>query len=220
MKPFHKSFTQATGYQYLLFLPEGYLDSKEKWPMILFLHGAGERGNDLQKVKRHGIPKIAEKSEHFPFIAVSPQCPADQYWLTDMLLSLLDEVADGQRVDTDRVYLTGISMGGYATWEMAIEYPDRFAAIAPICGGGNPDEVCRIKHVPAWVFHGAKDPVIPLSESEEMVNALRKCGGNVQFTVYPEAVHDSWTETYNNPQLYEWFLKYKRLAVSPMSGGI
>ncbi len=220
MKPFQKSFTQTAGYQYLLFLPEGYLDGKEKWPMILFLHGAGERGNDLQKVKRHGIPKIAEEQERFPFIAVSPQCPADQYWLTNMLLSLLDEVADNQRVDTDSIYLTGISMGGYATWETAIGYPDRFAAIAPVCGGDNPDEVCRIKHVPAWVFHGAKDPVIPVSESEEMVNALKRCGGNVRFTVYPEAGHDSWTETYNNPQLYEWLLKYKRLAVSPISGGI
>ena len=220
MKPFQKSFTGTIGYNYLLFLPEGYLDSTDNRPLILFLHGAGERGNDLEKVKRHGIPKIVETWDRFPFIAVSPQCPANQYWLADLLNELLDEIEGAHRIDTDRVYLTGISMGGYAAWQTAIEYPDRFAAIAPVCGGGNPDEVCRIRHVPVWAFHGAKDPIVPLSESEEMVNALRKCGGDARLTVYPEAGHDSWTETYNNPGLYEWFMSHSRLAVRPMSGGI
>jgi predicted peptidase len=101
-------------------------------------------------------------------------------------------------------------MGGSGVWSLAIEYPERFAAIAPICGRGDPGRVCRIKDIPTWVFHGAKDDVIPIQRSEEMVNSLKKCGGNVIFTVYPEAYHDSWTETYNNPDLYDWLLKHKK----------
>ena len=219
MKPFQKSFTQTVGYQYLLFLPEGYLDSRENWPAILFLHGAGERGNDINKVKTHGIPKVAVKRDRFPFIAVSPQCPMGEFWVSDMLIELLHEVEEAHRVDRDRVYLTGISMGGYAAWQLAIENPERFAALVPICGGGNPDEVCRIRHLPTWVFHGAKDPIVPLSESEEMVNALKRCGGNVRFAVYPHAGHDSWTETYDNPELYEWLLQHRIQPVSPEGRG-
>jgi predicted peptidase len=101
-------------------------------------------------------------------------------------------------------------MGGYGTWSLATEYPERFAAIAPICGGGDPKKAHLLKDMPVWVFHGAKDTVVPPERSEEMVNALKEAGGNVQYTVYPEADHDSWTETYNNPKLYEWFLKHKR----------
>jgi hypothetical protein len=108
------------------------------------------------------------------------------------------------------MYLTGLSMGGFGTWEYAVNYPDRFAAIAPICGGGNPERAWAIRNLPIWVFHGAKDQAVPIKQSEDMVNALKKVGNDVKFTVYPEAGHDSWTETYNNPALYEWFLKHKR----------
>ena len=101
-------------------------------------------------------------------------------------------------------------MGGYGTWELAVLYPDKFAAIAPICGGGDPSQAEKIKHLPTWVFHGAKDPVVLLEKSEEMVNALEKVEGNVKFTVYSESTHDSWTETYNNDKLYEWFLRHKK----------
>ncbi len=126
------------------------------------------------------------------------------------LNDLLDKIIAEDRVDADRVYLTGLSMGGYGTWDWAIQSPDRFAAIAPICGGGNPDKVRAIRSMPVWVFHGAKDPTVPIAESEKMVKALKKAGSNVKFTVYPEAGHDSWTETYNNPELYKWFLSHKR----------
>jgi predicted peptidase len=126
------------------------------------------------------------------------------------VIALLDEVQSKYKVDPDRVYLTGLSMGGFGTWETATQYPERFAAIVPICGGGRPYTVARLKNLPTWVFHGEKDNVVPIKRSEEMVDALKKAGGDVKFTRYPEAGHDSWTETYNNPELYDWFLKHTR----------
>ena len=204
-----------TRVDYLLYLPKSYPKSRKRWPLMLFLHGAGERGNDLEKVKMHGPPKlIAQEGKEFPFIIVSPQCPAGGWWSNDLqiaaLNALLDDVVARYRVDADRIYVTGLSMGGFGTWRLACDYPGRFAAIAPICGGGDPARVERIKHLPVWVFHGAKDETVPLRASEAMVDALKKAGGNVRFTVYPEAGHDSWTETYNNTELYEWLLKQKR----------
>ncbi|HID54914.1 TPA: phospholipase [Candidatus Poribacteria bacterium] len=198
---------------YLLFLPDEYVrGTKRKWPLILFLHGAGERGDDLNLLKRHGIPKITEERPDFPFIAVSPQCPRYSWWTAEIesLKTLLDHIVESYPVDTDRVYLTGLSMGGFGTWRLAASYPERFAAIAPICGGGDPKWAPRLKDIPAWVFHGAKDEIVPLSESERMVEALKACGGNVRFTVYPDAGHDSWTRTYENPELYEWFLQHSK----------
>ena len=211
------TITKQVRLSYLLHLPTGYGEKEQRWPLILFLHGMGERGDQLALVKRHGIPKIAEEWSDFPFVAVSPQCPADSTWALqhDALLALLDDILARYAVDPGRVYLTGLSMGGYGTWELASAHPERFAAIAPICGGGTPflgfpARVCTLKDVPVWAFHGAKDTVVPLGESEKMVAALRACGGNVRFTVYPEAGHDAWTETYANPELYAWFLSHHR----------
>ncbi len=191
--------------KYLLFLPKDYADSDKKFPLMLFLHGAGESGDDLEKVKVHGPPKIVDGKPDFPFIVVSPQSPG-RGWRPEVLNGLLDEVIAKHRVDTDRVYLTGLSMGGYGTWSLAAAHPERFAAIVPICGGGNPDDAAKLKEIPTWVFHGAKDDAVPLSRSEEMVAALKAVGGKPEFTVYPEAGHDSWTETYNNEALYKWLL--------------
>jgi predicted peptidase len=197
--------------KYLLYLPEGYdKDPDKKWPLILFLHGAGERGDNLEKVKIHGPPKLVEHGRKLPFIVVSPQCPADSWWEPVSLNALLDEVQDRYRVDPDRIYVTGLSMGGFGTWDLATRYPERFAAIAPICGGGNKLLVGRIKSVPVWAFHGDADPVVPVKRTDEMVEALKRAGGNVKYTCYPGVQHDSWTATYNNPELYEWFLSHKR----------
>ncbi len=215
---FEKQVVRLLRLDYLLFLPRGYhANPRKKWPLILFLHGIGERGNDLDLVKKHGIAKIVEQREEFPFVTVSPQCPPDSWWWDelDALTGLLDEIVRSLAVDTDRVYLTGLSMGGYGTWHLAAAQPDRFAAIAPICGGGIsfagfPEKVSVIKHVPVWAFHGAKDPAVPLEESVRMVEALRASGGDVRLTVYPEAAHDSWTQTYDNPELYAWFLRHRR----------
>lgn len=207
--------TQAVGCRYWISFPDGYAaDPAKRWPLLLFLHGAGERGSDLDAVKKHGPPKQVASGTNLPFIVVAPQCPAGDWWestrQTLTLVALLDEVQAKHRVDPDRVYCTGLSMGGYGTWRLATENPDRFAAVVPICGGGRWFTVGAMKNVPAWVFHGAKDGAVPLAESEKMVDALRKAGGNVEFTVYPEAQHDSWTATYANPAVYEWMLKHTR----------
>jgi predicted peptidase len=194
---------------YLLYFPPDY-DQKEKWPLVLFLHGAGERGSDLNLVKTHGPPMLIEQGKAFPFIIVSPQCPKDRSWQPIELTALLDDVVARYKVDQDRIYVTGLSMGGFGTWALAAYTPDRFAAIVPICGGGESFWAKRITQLPVWVFHGAKDPGVPLRRSQELVDALTKNGGNVRFTVYPEAGHDSWTATYDNPKLYEWLLQQKR----------
>jgi predicted peptidase len=205
---------------YLLFLPQGY-DAKaaKRWPLILFLHGAGERGSNPWAVATHGPAKYIRTTPDFPFIVVSPQCPEGQIWSRDVLLGLLDDVIANYPVDTHRVYLTGLSMGGYGTWDLGLAYPERFAAIVPICGGGQTIAVllaggkraAALQSLGVWAFHGAKDPIVPLLESQRMVEAVKRAGlKDVHLTVYPEAQHDSWTETYNNPKLYDWLLTHER----------
>jgi predicted peptidase len=219
-KQFQFTRTEHFEVNYLLFLPQGYEAKAEKrWPLILFLHGAGERGTNVWKVATHGPPKIVTSRPDFPFIVVSPQCPEHQTWSKEALLALLDEITGKYAVDTNRVYLTGLSMGGYGTWDLGLAYPERFAAIAPICGGGqvisvllaNRAKGSALNTLGVWAFHGGKDPVVPLEESQRMVDALKRAGvPDVKFTIYPEAQHDSWTETYKNPEFYEWLLKHER----------
>ena len=194
---------------YLLYLPKDY-EAKESVPLMLFLHGAGERGDDVQKVKKWGVPMQIEAGRAFPCIVVSPQCPKDGSWQPFELTALLDEIVEKYKVDQDRIYVTGLSMGGFGTWAMAATSPKRFAAIVPICGGGDPQSAKRIVHIPTWVFHGAQDKTVPLERSEIMVEALKKNGGNVRFTVYPEVGHESWTPAYDTPELYDWLFQQKR----------
>lgn len=238
---FQTQLTKQAELGYLLYLPPGY-DAKaaKQWPLILFLHGAGERGTNLAQVSVHGPPKLVKKNPPAPkneteearanreaatklaaekFIIVSPQCPPDQVWEPEVVLGLLDSVLAKHKVDASRVYLTGLSMGGYGSWALLAKAPERFAAIAPICGGGNTidflllarGKAAALKATPVWAFHGAKDSVVLLAESERLLALLKKTGvKDVQLTVYPEANHDSWTATYNNPKLYEWFLSHER----------
>jgi predicted peptidase len=189
---------------FLLYLPEGYDSLDQQWPLLLFLHGSGERGTMIELVKKHGPPKMIENGYQFPYIVVSPQCPEDQWWSLDMLDMLLTEMVQRYKVDTTRIYITGLSMGGYAAWQLAIAYPDRFAAIVPVCGGADAQFAPLIKDLPIWAFHGAKDDVVPLSEEENMVNALKGLGSAVKFTVYPEAGHDAWTAAYNDEEMWKW----------------
>ena len=218
---FQKTVKKQVRAKYLLYLPKDYsATSNKSWPLMLFLHGAGERGTNLAKVAVHGPPKlVAQGKRGFPFIIVSPQCPTGERWKPETLLALLDDVAVKCRVDTNRVYVTGLSMGGYGTWALAAEHPERFAAVAPICGGGEivpillagPKKKAALKSLGVWAFHGAKDPVVKLEESENMVKAFKQIGANdVRLTVYPEATHDSWTETYENQKLYDWLLGHQR----------
>lgn len=198
---------------YLLYLPKDY-ESKEAWPLVLFLHGSGERGTDLELVKKHGPPKLISEGKEFPFIVVSPQCKKDFWWEPTELTALLDEIVKSHKVDQNRILVTGLSMGGFGTWRLAAYTPDRFAAIAPICGGGEPYWAARFAKVPTWAFHGARDEGVPLRRSEEMIEAMKKKDGAPKLTVYPDAEHDSWTETYNNPEFYEWLLAQKCQPVS------
>ena len=185
--------------------------------MILFLHGAGERGANLNLVKVHGPPKIVQQQPDFPFIVVSPQCPSGLWWTNSVQLDALNELLDAViaecAVDVERVYLTGLSMGGYGAWHYALSKPSRFAAIVPIAGGYEhgsdevPDNICDLEDLPIWVFHGAEDDVVLPRQSEVLVNALRACPSEVRFTLYSGATHDeSWKLAYADPELYEWLL--------------
>ena len=217
-----KTFAKEVRAEYVLFLPKGY-DARgtKRWPLLMFLHGSGEREGNIWRVTIHGPTKYIEQHPDFPFILVSPQCEPGHKWSDDTLLGILDEITAKYRVNTNRVYLTGLSMGGYGAWSLATMHPERFAAVAPICGGeGNigivlsmmeKDKAAALKKLPIWAFHGAKDNVVGVEESERMVTKLKKIGNrNVKLTVYPEATHNSWTQTYDNPKLYEWFLQYQK----------
>jgi predicted peptidase len=214
------TYTRKVKMDYLLFTPKGYdADKNKKWPLMIFLHGAGERGTNVAKVSAHGPPKIVKERDDLPFVVVSPQCPSGEVWQPEAIIGLMDEALKKYRVDSARVYLTGLSMGGFGSWALAAKYPERFAAVAPICGGGDIINVllaqrskeAALKSLPIWAFHGAKDPVVKLEESERMVEAFKRAGNQtVKLTVYPEAQHDSWTESYKNEELYNWFLQHSR----------
>jgi dienelactone hydrolase len=216
-----EKFVQET--KYLLYLPEGYTsDTAARWPLMIFLHGSGERGDDLSKVKVHGPAKLIEHGRKFPFIVVSPQAAMQNGWRVEVLKGMLDDLKKKYRVDNARVYMTGLSMGGYGTWAFASKYPDDLAAIAPICGGGDPEEAWKIRRLPVWCFHGAKDDVVPPSESQKMVDALKKYNANVKYTLYPDANHNSWDSAYGNDSLYSWLLSHKKfrhteIKVTPAS---
>lgn len=214
---FTPSLTREFHLNYLRHLPSDYgQDPDRRWPLILFLHGRGESGDNLEAVRTQGLPRELAAGRDLPFIVLAPQCPWGTWWpeLAEPLLALLDETIAQERVDRSRVYLTGLSMGGFGSWYLGSREPERFAAVVPVCGGGYwfhgfPDKVCALKNTPVWAFHGALDDVVPPEASEQLVDTLKECGGNVRYTVYPEANHDSWTETYANPTLYEWLLEQK-----------
>ena len=215
---FERQITKTVRLEYLLALPAGYGDDLAKqWPLILFLHGAGERGSNIEQVKKHGLPCVVEQGTELPFIVVSPQCPPGTNWVGqfDALRALLDEIVATHAVDHQRVCLTGLSMGGNGTWQFATLLPERFAAIAPVCGWGDfwagfPTAVCALKNLPVWAFHGDQDDIVPLAGSQQLVDALKECGGSVRFTIYPGVGHNSWSATYDNPELYTWFLSHTR----------
>lgn len=199
------------GYHYWLHLPPGYTsDKKARWPLMIFLHGSGERGTDLEKVKVHGPPKIAQRDPSFPFILISPQLPEEQDWDISKLEAILKKASKDLRVDPKRIYLTGLSRGGHATWRWAAQAPTKFAAVAPVCGRGDPESACALKDVPLWAFHGDRDDVVKPAGSWDMAAAIRACGGNPKLTIYPDLGHNAWDPAYDDPALYLWMLE-KRL---------
>jgi predicted peptidase len=194
---------------YLLYVPSEYAETS-KWPLVVYLHGAGSQGHDLNLVRREGLPGLIGQGTKFRFILLSPQHPRGSWWIPELVVGLIEHISSSLPVDRNRVYLTGYSMGGNGTWAVASYDPSRFAAIAPLCGRGNVSQAERLAKMPIWAFHGAKDQVIPLRASEAMVDAVRKSGGHVKFTVYPDAGHGICEETYQNPQLYELLLAQRR----------
>lgn len=211
---FSGKVTRDVSLGYQLYIPENYVSTDPSpWPLVLFLHGSGERGNDLSKVAVHGPARLAKEGKAFPFILVSPQCPDGQWWNAEDLMALLKDIQSKYRVDENRIYITGLSMGGYGTWDLISKYPGVFAAAVPVCGGGDPRMVRFAVKTPVWAFHGEKDNVVNPQESKDLVDALLKAGGNAKLTLYPEAGHDSWTETYNNPEVYTWLLNQKKEVV-------
>lgn len=203
-------WTDAASGQLLVSLPEGYdADPSQRWPLLIFLHGAGERGTDLELATIHGPVKERRNGRELPFVIAVPQVPEGERWTVGRVAAALDVVLADPQIDPDRVYLTGLSMGGFGTWEAIERMPERFAAAVPICGGGNPLGLAAAREVPVWTFHGALDDVVPLAATMWMVESLREVGGTVRLTVYPEANHDSWTETYANPEVYDWLLSHR-----------
>jgi predicted esterase len=200
---------------YLLYVPKSP-SSSGSYPLLLFLHGSDERGDDLSILKRKGPPSFLDNKSDFPFVVVSPQCPEGSEWDTQNLITLLDHVEATLPIDKNKIYVTGLSMGGFATWNLAQVAPERFAAIAPICGGGNLDRICIMRDVPVWAFHGAKDTAVPYQESERLVQRLKEFGSDVKFTLYPDAGHDAWTTTYQNQELYDWLLSKSKSKGTPI----
>lgn len=197
--------------RYLLYLPAEYsADEKKQWPLILFLHGSGERGNDLELVKKHGPPKMLEAKPEIPAIVVSPQCPQETRWNAHELAKLVDSLANTYRVDRERLYVTGLSMGGSGTWSLLAEYPTLFAAAVPICGRGDLEKLDKIAQTPTWIFVGGKDREEVVKINEEIAAALKKAGASTQFKLYPDLPHDCWTVTYEDAKVWEWLLAQRR----------
>jgi predicted peptidase len=213
--------------RYLLWLPEGYgQDPDRRWPLILFLHGAGGGDNDSAYVMSYGLPEVllaGDQPEEFPFVVISPQAYLDVPWWEGDTLAILDALLDDAiaryDVDPTRVYLTGLSMGGYGSWWLATAYPERFAAMISISGSGYrtpqpPDEetVCSMRDLPVWAIHGGRDMISDPTAVKIHVLALAACGGEVEWTLYPEAGHfETYTEAYRDPALYDWLLSHSRV---------
>lgn len=197
---------------YLLYLPRQYHQFQNEFPLIVFLHGLDKRGFNIATVRTDGLPKILEENLDFPFIVVSPQCPHGEFWPMhrERVIEVIDEVSSEFSVDSSRIYLTGLSMGGYGTWDLAMATPEKFAAIIPISEGCETRNAHQLRNIPIWAFHGENDDVIPLCNMEEMVTAVRASGGNVKLTVLKDTGHDAWTQTYADERIYSWLINQKK----------
>lgn len=187
-----------------------------KPPLIIFLHGAGTRGEDMERLKNNTFFVHTKPFENFPFLSVAPLCAQDQTWFDYMpkLKGMIRSILAAGEADPKRVYLIGNSMGGYGTWQLAMSVPELFAAIVPVCGGGMYWNAGRLQNVPVWAFHGGKDPTVFVEESQKMVDAVNRKGGNAKLTIYPEHKHDSWTDTFSNRAVYDWLLTHENAAAA------
>ena len=196
--------------RYVIRYPEGFSENK-RYPVIVFLHGAGTRGDDMSRLISHPFFVLTEKHENFPFVCVAPLCTENTWFdLWEHLEGLVAQIAQLPFADQSRIYLTGASMGGYAAWQLAMSLPEYFAAIVPVCGGGMYWNAKRLVDIPVWAFHGAKDRNVLLEESVKMVEAVNRRGGDAKLTVYPENEHDAWSDTYSNPDVFAWLLQHQK----------
>jgi predicted peptidase len=200
--------------QYYLYYPEDYLSNpSQTYGLLLFLHGGGESGESREEFKTNDPPKLLKEGKQFPFLILAPHNPHERkWWNTEAVMQLLDSIVAENRVDINRIYLTGISRGGNAVWEMATQYPDRFAAMAVVCGMAPLPYAHWIdKKMPIWVFHGELDETIPVEESDAMVEKLKSMNYNIQYTRYKGVGHNAWDRAYTTDSLYTWLAKQKRI---------
>jgi predicted peptidase len=209
---------------FFLYLPDDYgIDKTKKWPLLISLHGSYQTGNEVFALLEEGLARILMNKNDFPFIVISPQLPSGLpsglSWndVIDPLRDLIDKAQSFYSIDPNRISVTGFSMGGFGTWQFALQYPDLFSAIVPIAGGYKfqireiPNNIESIKHIPTWVFHGSDDTIVFPYQSTELVNALKKCGGNPKITIYEKAGHvEAWGNAYADPALFDWLLKQKK----------
>ncbi len=209
---------EGKSYPYVVYVPRSYTAAR-KWPVVVFLHGSGERGEDGLKQSQVGLGGAVRLfPERYPAVIVMPQCPSGQRFagaVANAVIAQLDRTMQEYSIDADRQYLTGLSMGGYGTWAIASQFPERFAALAPVCGGGEPAAMApKLKNVPIWVFHGDQDQAVPVQRSREMVEALKAAGSDkVKYTEYPGVGHNSWDNAYAEKGLAEWLFAQKRTAL-------
>jgi len=199
--------------KYYLYYPENYTDSDDDFGLLLFLHGGGESGRSVEEIKDTGPPKMLVAGKQFPFLILAPQNPhAEKWWNTDAVVQLLDAIIETNRVDKKRIYLTGLSRGGSASWELATQYPEKFAAMAVVCGMTPLPYAHWIdKEMPIWVFHGDQDDVVNVEESDKMVEKLKAMGRDVLYTRYKGVGHNAWSRAYTTDSLYTWFANQKRM---------
>lgn len=214
LPPTAKKFTTADGkaaLDYLVYLPADYdKDKSKQWTLVVFLHGAGERGANVQLVRKNGLTQTLEQRGAVPYVMIAPQCPANTGWNVGTLDKLLDQVLADYRVDKKRVVLTGLSLGGFGTWSWSGEHPERFAGLVPICGGGKSDKAAALKGMPIWAFHGDADSVVKFATGQAIVDAAKAAGADIKFTVYPGVGHNSWGKAYAEPELEAWILARKK----------
>lgn len=208
-KEFSVKIKNQTKINYLLYEPKNI---EGEVPLLVFLHGGGEGGDDIENVKKNGPPLLIENGKEFPFYVLSPQNPyVKGFWDDRIVMELVNNIVSKYNIDKNRIYLAGLSRGGYGAWRLAMNNPDRFAAMLVICAACSPTVYAGwVKDIPIWIFHGEKDNVVPVSESMKMADALKAVGADIKLTLYPEANHDSWTKTFNNDEVYEWLLKHSK----------
>ena len=204
--------------KYLIYLPKDYLT--KKYPLVLFLHGAGERGTNLKDIEIHGLPKLVRNGKKFPFIIIAPQCPLNLWWSdplpVELLSKLVNDIVMKYGIHKNNVFCTGLSMGGYGTLALSIKNPKLFSAIIPICGGmdiKNFFDILNLKDLPIWLFHGDKDEVIPLENSQSIYKVLKLVNKNIKLTVYKGVDHNSWDRAYDDNELYKWMLSHKDTSI-------